>query len=318
MLDADPNAAALPTQQSVVVPVPSGLVSNDAVDAYFGSVIEQMQEAAQEGDLARLLGLLAAHDDERAPSWARQRFAAYRDVGRALAFEARLPELTEIELQSAERALGAPLRFVVRMRGPDDADVQLAPVGNAFATNVLVSIAMVDHDCLGTRAERRSSVVLQPDSRVRLRAEPMVLPFMVAAEHGGASVRKLQLRAELLPGRIEIDGRGVPNRRVLLAEHALELFPAGVEPIREQPLRTLRNALQLGDAPHFPHVFLATWLMPAQDRDSAIELLVQRVRLGRPDQARCAMAALGVLTGERLTVEDRDGWLRWWQARGGR
>jgi hypothetical protein len=305
VLESDPDAP-LPAHQSVVVPLAVASATAGPVDAYYGSVIEQLQDAVEERDLDRLHGLLAVHDHERAPDWALARLRAFRGVAKVLAFEGRAPERTEIVLEAGPQALGAPLRFLLRVRSDPDADVELTPAGGAFPTNVLVSVTMIDHDCLGTRTERRSSVLLQPQRHVRLRDAPLELPFALAAEHGGASV---------LPGRVWIDGEGVPNHRVRLGDLAMEQFPAGVEPIRAEPLKTLRNALQLGDPLHFPHVFVAAWLMPPADTDAAVGLLIQRARLGRPDQARCAMAALARLTGEPLTVEDRDGWLGWWQRR---
>jgi hypothetical protein len=45
--------------------------------------------------------------------------------------------------------------------------------------------------------------------------------------------------------------------------------------------------------------------MPASDRDKAIELFIQNVRLGNQAQARVAMAGLAIMTGEGIPVGDR-------------
>jgi hypothetical protein len=43
--------------------------------------------------------------------------------------------------------------------------------------------------------------------------------------------------------------------------------------------------------------------------------LIELLRFGRPDQATVAMSALRLLTGENLSLADREAWLAWWQAR---
>jgi hypothetical protein len=101
----------------------------------------------------------------------------------------------------------------------------------------------------------------------------------------------------------------------LIARTQLTQYPAGFEPIRAQPLATLRAGIRLGDPAHFVHVFLAATFAPATDRAAVLDLLVQWVRFGREDQARVAMAALREVTQEPIAVGDRDGWLAWWSRR---
>lgn len=310
--DAPPT---MPSQQRVEIPLPSVVPSTLSVDAYYESVVGQMQQAVAERDIAHLQALLAAHDDARAPAWARARMLDFRDLIRVLEFEERLPQFAAIELQPGEHALGAELGFAVTVQRWQGAAVELGAEGSTFPANVLVSITLVDRDPIGSRSERRSSRILAPADTVRLHEAPLHLPFRLLEGHGGAAERTVSIRAELLPGRLSIDGVGVPNRRVLLGQYEQVFYPAGVAPIQEKPLQTLRNALALGDAAHFPHVFLAASFMPEVDRPAAAALLIERLRLGRADQARSAMAALQVLTGESLSVDDRESWLRWWQSR---
>ena len=53
--------------------------STAPVDAYYESVVGQMQQAVAERDVARLRALIGAHDDGRAPAWARARMRDFRE-----------------------------------------------------------------------------------------------------------------------------------------------------------------------------------------------------------------------------------------------
>jgi hypothetical protein len=104
-------------------------------------------------------------------------------------------------------------------------------------------------------------------------------------------------------------------RRIPVAEHATTVYPRGIGPIREQPLRTLRNAVELGDPDHFPHQYLAARFMPSADREAALGLLMPVIRLGNDEQARVAMACARSLSGVDLPVVERAAWLEWWRSR---
>jgi hypothetical protein len=103
-------------------------------------------------------------------------------------------------------------------------------------------------------------------------------------------------------------------RRTPLATASATQWPRGHQAIRERPLATLRAALRLGDPAHFPHVWLAAAFAPADARPQVEQLLIDQVRLGRPDQALVAMVALRDLGVADLPLE-RDRWLAWWQGR---
>jgi hypothetical protein len=85
--------------------------------------------------------------------------------------------------------------------------------------------------------------------------------------------------------------------------------------VRAQPLATLRAAIQRGDAEHFAHVRLAAEFAPDAERPRVQELLIDQVRLGRPDQALVAMATLRATGAADIAIGDRERWLAWWQAR---
>ena len=82
-----------------------------------------------------------------------------------------------------------------------------------------------------------------------------------------------------------------------------------------RPRPHVEQAIRLGDEGHFQHVFLAALFCTGPDRETAIGLLVDQVRLGTQAQSIVAMAALRAVTGVKHSVADREGWLAWWQLR---
>ena len=293
----------------VVVPL-RAVHDNRPADQYYVDILRQMQEAFTENDSERLQGLLARHDRSHAPAWAHQRLQKFRGASRGLAFATWAAERSAIVSAVEDPPIGAPVDYTVAiavLRG----DVEPLP-----ETSFLVSLSLVDFDPFGSRSDRSSSRVVRPDEGELFEGR-WELPFAADLAAGNSVIRQVRVRVEVLPGLVEIDGQVAPLPRMVVAEREDLLFPAGIEPIRGAPLRTLRNALSLGDEAHFPHQFLASYFMPAEQRDAAVELLMPKVRLGNPGQARVAMAGLRMLTGEEMSVEDRAGWLAWWQDRNG-
>jgi hypothetical protein len=172
-----------------------------------------------------------------------------------------------------------------------------------------------DVDVFGAVTTRKGSDVLRAQTVADLGARELALPMRILAPHEGSVLRRLSLRCELLPGEVELDGERVPYQRVATPEFRRELFPAGVEPIRREPLKTLRAALQLGDAAHWPHQFLACRFMPQAQREDASAMLMRLVRLGEPSPRRVAIAGLRQMHPDAPAADDRESWLRWWSQR---
>ena len=63
------------------------------------------------------------------------------------------------------------------------------------------------------------------------------------------------------------------------------------------PLPELRTVLRTFEPKLFARAYLAASATRGADRETAIELLLEQVRFGRPDQAQVAMAALRAITG---------------------
>ena len=119
----------------------------------------------------------------------------------------------------------------------------------------------------------------------------------------------------LLPGFVQMEGQRAPVRSVRLVRTRVQQWPRGYLPIRDKPLIALQAAMQIGDAPHFPHVWLAATFASPAEREKAAAMLIDWVRLGRPDQAIVAMASLRACGAAQIQIGDRDGWLAWWQSR---
>ena len=312
-----PLGAPLPEQVALVIPTggDSAIGEVSPVRQYYLSIFEQMQEALGDRDLPRLRGLLRAHDGKQAPSWAVEGIDRFFTASLGLEFEAHAAAHSGIEVSGDVGPIGAPVRYEFRLDLPPDRDVVLDHP-EIEGLNFLATLEVKDHDAYGGLTSHRASRILQLLAR-ETRHAPLRTEALFAAtfDEANAVVRELRATVELLPGTVLIDGRAAPVQRAELVESELFLYPDGVTAIQDDPLRTLRNAIALGDVEHHPHQYLAARFMPESDRAEAMEMLIERVRLGDPGQARVAMAALAVMTSVDLPVGDRDGWLAWWKGR---
>jgi hypothetical protein len=323
---------------SVVIPigqpVPPG---QEPLVEFYGSLLERMHEAHKERDLATLQQLLTEYHRADAPSWVQERFAGYTALAAGLAFERHVATACRLERvalppqpnvapgaapaqaapggdeigDSVEYALLLPPMpgQPVRLGGRDDAD----PV--AFAVDIAITDEFVDGS---QRNHKDADIVHLPETVVlgdRDHQEPLRLPVRLALADTGAVRRTLELTMALIPGYVGAGGVRAPVRRTPIASVQFVQWPRGFQPIREKPLAALVAAQQLGDAAHFPHVRLAAEFAPPEQRAEVEKRLIDWVRLGRPDQARVAMAALHALGVASVPIGDRDGWLAWWQAR---
>ena len=310
-LDEPPiEARAIPLQTAVVIPFDGASGNSGPVDQYYSSILQQMQEALGGRDLNQLNGLLAGHDRDNAPSWARERIARFQTAALGLEFEAHAAEHSRIEVVYPGRILGEAVDFVFELDTPSNHDVLLEDTRRS-GLRFLATLSVVDHDAYGGRTTRTASRTLRLRKPLtRHMQHPSEATFKAAADPTSAVLRELNVVVELLPGTVQIDDELAPIQRMKLAETTEIFYPTGTDVIREKPMATLRGALALGDPKHFPHQYLSAHFMPEEQRDEAIEMFVENVRLGNAAQARVAMACLVVLTGEEIRWEiEKPGWL---------
>lgn len=304
-------AAAAP----VIVPLAPQQQGSGAADRYYQDVVRQLREAAAERDLERLRRLLEIHRRAAAPQWAKDRMDRFEELTDGLEFELAAARGARLQLVGEPPPIGEPVAAELRLGLPDGPAAVLAGRDEDLPAAFEIRFTVVDRGVGGTRWERRSSSVLRLERKVRLDREEVRLPFRLELDAGSAVIRQVRIEADLLPGGVELGGRIVPHQRVMLAKLTAMFYPANYRPIRVKPLLTLRRALRIGQARYFPHVLLAAHFMPEADRQAAIELLIEVVRLGRPAQVRVAMAALRELVPQSAVLVTREDWLRWWGRR---
>lgn len=309
----EPEAAPALDQRPVLIPLgAAGAVpGGDAVLAYYEDVLRQAQAAVRERDLSRLQELLALHDRDDAPAWARDRLQSYRVLERGLLLEAELAQRASLVLRgdvlaAGEPALGAPFDVVLTIA---------AGIEARTPANFLLRFQIADTDAFGNRSERRHRDLLAVDRPVDLAVEALRLPVRIELPAGNAVQREIEALVELLPGQTRFAGQQVPLGQRELARVQATLCPVGIERLREKPLATLANAVRMGDPAHFGHVYLAARAMPAADRPAACATLVRWLRLGNSAQQGVALAALPFVADDPPKDADREQWLKWWSRR---
>jgi len=321
-------------QGAVIIPLDGsgdgGAGGADAsLDAYFRSVLDQMQMAWVEGDPETLAALLEAHDHGRTPSNARKRMARYRGLLRSLRFFdwvrtgsglTLLPPREEdgAAPEDGERVpLGAPARFRLRLGDrpvPDGvADLALWGTEGQHPSQVQLTVEVRDLDGVGdlTRIVRRVMVPLAGDHA--LSEGPALQPFELNLPAGSTTLRELTVTAVVLPGFVRYGDVAVPHHRIPLFTERFDFYPARIGLVEKQPKRWLDEAMRIGDAQHFRDVLLAVRFLPESDRPAAVRQLMDWVRFGLGDQPKVAMVALEMLTGETGNEGRRDLWLRWFK-----
>jgi hypothetical protein len=305
------------------VAIPFGVARHDAhpSDFYYDSVIAQMQTAWLAGDRQRLAGLLTTHERPDAPQWAQESLAGFRRVLRVMDFEALIQGRGELHWPAPTPALGESVAAAVTLGPLPSVAVRLFGGDDVRRARFVLHFKMVDTDTFGTQSEITHTTVVDLPAPVDLGAgEAVRVPFAVDVPAQGAIVRRIVIEVDLMPGHVELDGTRLPNRRVRCAAGNIELLPRGADKIAAQPQAALAAALRLGDAAHFPHVFLAARALARRQDPASTQnaqaLLIDRVRLGNEVQAHAAMAALRELVSDPAArSRDREQWLLWWSSR---
>lgn len=211
--------------------------------------------------------------------------------------------------------IGAPVRFelvatagaepiVIGGDGSDDA--------NVFAVVSYVEDAYVDGS---TRSWKHEDMVTLPADCDLRGSAVLAVPVQLDAPGGEAVRRRVRVCFDLLPGFLSCGAVRAPIRRTRLGETTITQYPRGYEAITAAPLAQLQQALAVFAPRDFARAWLAAQATTGAERTEAMGLLIDQVRLGRPEQATVAMATLSAMTDGAVPIGDREGWLAWWQRR---
>ena len=290
---------------------------------FYASVLRQLNEATKDGDLPQLEALLASYERVDLPPAVQDRIRGYRGIARGLRFCREAAQRATIELVTPEAgaeappaeggvpALGAPLRLEMRLPagsvpvllgGRDDAD----PIG------FLVAITVDDSFVEGSTQSSQSHNFSWQTSAFELAAGAVLrLPIEIDLAGVTAVRREVHVRVDLMPGYVRVAGERAPVSQTAIAARTLTQWPVGYGAVAAAPLTELKAALGAFGPKTFARAWLAAAATKGPDREVAIDLLLEQVRLGRADQAQVAMAALRGITGIQFLVGDRDAWLAW-------
>jgi hypothetical protein len=296
----------------------------------YNSVLKRLQQAVEERDLPAVEGLLSSYERANLPPALLGQLQGYRSIAHAMAFQRHAAAASTLKLVApggeavadapavelaAPPPIGDPVRFEfalpapqkpVRLGGREDED----PVG--FAVAMTIEDLYVDG---GTRKNTNQEFVWIPQTIELKGGVTLRLPIVLDLPALDAVQRTVHIRIDLMPGYIQAGGGRAPLQRTSVAATSFTQWPKGHKAIAKNPLANLREAIRLGDAAHFAHVFLAASFTTGAERDVALALLIDQVRLGSQAQAMVAMATLRSLTGMTESVGDREAWLAWWQLR---
>lgn len=321
---------AIPVE-SLVVPIATGTRADSAVEALYGRILQQLQEASRNQppdlpDLVQLEALLERYDRSGLPPRVEASMAGFRGIAAGLRVAERLRAAAEIvwlgpagRLEPSQPASVAPIGVPIQV------ELRIPPIGMPIAfggradaepARFLVGIEVEDSYVSGARNRWSNQDLVDLPNTLELLGEArLVVPVGIAMPGGDSVRRRLRVTFEQLPGFVRQDGARIPVRRTLLAAAELTQFPRGADEVAKAPLEHLRRALGDFLPATFPRAFVAAMFVRDPEREPAIDLLVDTVRLGRAEQALVAMVCLREIDANGPPVGDRDGWLAWWQGR---
>lgn len=335
-LDDDAPAEARPVVVSDAG-APAG--SDPALVEFYRSILQQIGEAHRARDYERMRSLVDAYLLDVAPDWAAERLAGFRDLSFGLQFEQHAAEeavLAQVavpregaggDMAVAEGAasapalpadtIGAPLDFELRLTAPSEGAWRLGASDDRDPVAFRFTISIRERFVDGSSRKVEDAEVVRLDRGVDLSSQPLALPVRFDLGPSACVRRDVELFVELLPGYVERDGARAPVRQTWLAKARVTQWPRGHAALRQDPLAALRRAMERGDRDHFLHVRVAAEFAGEKSLSEVERMLMDWVRLGAPDQATVAMAALKDLdrTASAPKVGDRDAWLSWWESR---
>jgi hypothetical protein len=312
----------------VTIPFPTNeqLGGSATAAAFYRGMIDRLHEAVRQRDPEEIEARVALLDRPDLPAPIAEHVRGYRAIARGLRFcrhaaeRATLqvvppPADAQVPVEQGVAALGAPLQLELGLPAPADG-VRLGgeredePIG--FAVAITVDDRFVD----GSSASVSTQKFVWLPEPVELRgAEVLRLPIAVELPGDNAVRRDVLVRVDLMPGYVRTDLGRAPVARTGIGAASASQWPVGYGAIAASPLQELRAALRAFGPKTFPRAYLAAAATTGPDRETAIELLVEQVRFGRPDQAQVAMAALRAADAAELPIGDREAWLAWWNQR---
>lgn len=301
----------------VVIPLTGGGSTGPEsnLNAYYRSVFDQLKAAYRDRDPETLRHLLAQHQRSDLPNHISGLLGQFQVLAGAVEFELALARRGRILPMEPARSLSEPQPFRLVLYGqPGGPKIELGGGRNQLPCSFLCTMQLTEYGVLGERREYRTSKLLPLEELHTLSADrALTVEFSVPASPGEVAIREAHLMVELLPCKVQIDGRATPIRRTTCGTAVSESYPPNHAPIQRAPLKSLGEALRRGSRKYFRHVILAAHFMPAEDREQAMVLLARKVRVGTTDQARVAMVGLRIVSGQDLEVTDRQVWLQWWE-----
>jgi hypothetical protein len=312
---------------AIVIPFAEigGDVSPALIQFYEG-VLMRLHEAHRQNDLVQMRSLLDRYERNDIPEWAQTRLAGFRRLQLGLEFELHAgsrPTLRQDGEVQGQEVLGQPLRFLLEIPPLASGAITLGGQDDDDPLAVGVDLLVVDEFVDGSSERQELGEIVRLPERFELSDEALRWPLEFQLAPSGAVSRRVEFRIDLLPGFFVAERAGPTGdvtairaqvRRRTLCAVAARQWPPGFEVIRDRPMETLKAAMVLGGTAHFPHVRLAAEFAQRQDEPKVHEALIDWVRLGRPDQARVAMATLRKIGAAEIEIGDREGWLAWWQA----
>lgn len=211
--------------------------------------------------------------------------------------------------------IGSSMRFaLVATAGVDPIRIggRSSDDANVFAVVLYIEDHYVDGS---SRSWKHEDMVWLPQDCELRGATVLRVPVQLDAPGGESVRRRVRLCFDLLPGFLQAAGVRAPIRRTRLGETTFTQYPQGYDAIQAAPMAQLRAALAAFAPRDFARAWLAAQATTGVERNEAMGLLVDQVRLGRPEQAQVAMAALAEMTDGAVAIGDREAWLAWWQRR---
>jgi len=321
----DPQAKATPV---VVTDVGAPEGSDPALVEFYRSILRQIGEAHRERDYERMRTLVDAYLVDVAPEWAAERLVGFRELSYGLQFEQHAADnaaLAQVETRPDPTpadtlppdTIGAPLDFELRLAAPEEGEWRLGAKDDADPVAFRVTVMIRERFLDGSARTVEDAEVVRLERSIDLTKEPLVLPVRFDLGPSSCVRREVELFAELLPGYVQHGDSRAPVRQTWLARARATQWPKGHEALRKEPLAALRRAMERGDREQFLRVRVAAEFAGKTDMPTVERMLMDWVRLGSPEQARVAMAAMHDLdrSGVVPKVGDRDAWLSWWESR---
>lgn len=336
--DQDGRNPLKPDIEAVAVVIPLGTPTDPnerVLVEFYDSLLRRIQDAYRERDLAAMQTLVRQYRRDNLPEWVRDRFAGYAALCLGLEFElhgkatARIEQRAVDGMEPAARPpagsppagseIGDTVEFELVLPPLPEKPVRLGGLSDEDPVSFEVVVAIGDEFVDGSRRDDEDSAIVRLPATVVLgengSQDPLRVPVRLQFPDSGAVRRTMDVRVDLLPGYVAMEAQRAPVRGATFVRTRLRQWPKGYLPIRDKPLVAMQAAMQIGDSAHFPHVWLAAVFAPVADRPKTEAMLIDWVRLGRPDQALVAMASLRATGAAQIQIGDRDGWLAWWQSR---